>query len=196
MRKFIEQSLDESLNTIVNTCKTSDFKDTIFKATEMIISTYRSNGKVLLAGNGGSAADAQHICAEFVGRFNFDREPLPAIALTTNTSNLTSIANDYGYDDVFARQFNALAQPNDTLIVYTTSGKSSNILSLLKSAHSKIKNIVVMTGNYTHELKDYSKVIISVNSVSTAKIQEVHAIAGHLICQCVEYNIFGGNNSK
>ncbi len=190
MLEIIDKSLQESSDTFKKTCMNDTFKESLNDAAQMIISTYNSQGKVMLAGNGGSAADAQHICAELVGRLNFDRNPLPAIALTTNTSNLTCIANDYGYEDIFTRQFNALAQPNDTLVVYTTSGKSPNVLSLLESAHTKIKNIIALTGKNTDHLKDFSKVIISVNSSSTTKIQEIHAIAGHIICECVEDSLF------
>ena len=190
MLEIIDKSLQESSDTFKKTCMNDTFKESLYDAAQMIISTYNSQGKVMLAGNGGSAADAQHICAELVGRLNFDRNPLPAIALTTNTSNLTCIANDYGYEDIFTRQFNALAQPNDTLVVYTTSGKSPNVLSLLESAHTKIKNIIALTGKNTDHLKAFSKVIISVNSSSTTKIQEIHAIAGHIICECVEDSLF------
>ena len=148
-------------------------------------------GKVLLAGNGGSAADAQHIAAEFMGRLNFDRDPLPAIALTANSSNITCIANDYGYDHIFSRQANALAQKDDCLIVYSTSGKSKNILKLLAEIRPKVKHIIALTGMYTDELDKYSDVVLSVNSEKTTRIQEIHAIAGHILCECVEDTLFG-----
>ena len=125
---IINNSFNES--SIVNKDSAIDqkFIQQLKVAADLLIDTFRNNGKVLLAGNGGSAADCQHIAAEFIGRLNFDIEPLPAIALTANTSNLTCIANDYGYENIFSRQIQALANENDTLIVYTTSGKSKNII--------------------------------------------------------------------
>ena len=145
---------------------------------------------MLLAGNGGSAADCQHIAAEFMGRLNFDRKPLPAISLTANTSNLTCIANDYGYDEIFTRQMKALACKEDSLIVYSTSGKSSNIIKLVKDARKRVKTIVALTGEYTDELSEYCDSVLSVKSSKTTRIQEIHAIAGHIMCECVEETLF------
>ena len=155
-----------------------------------MINSYKKEGKVLLAGNGGSAADCQHICAELVGRLNFDRNPLPAIALTTNTSNLTCIANDYGYEDVFLRQLIGLGSKNDTLVVYSTSGKSKNIINMISVASNYVANVVALTGEYTEEVEKYSDVVISVPSSETTKIQEIHAIVGHILCECVEETLF------
>jgi D-sedoheptulose 7-phosphate isomerase len=157
----------------------------------LLINTYRNNGKVLLAGNGGSAADCQHIAAELIGRLNFDREPLPAIALTANTSNLTCIANDYGYENIFSRQIQALANENDTLIVYTTSGKSKNIIKSVIEARQRLKSIISLTGPFSDELADFSDAILSVKTAKTTRIQEIHAIAGHIMCECVEETLFG-----
>ena len=128
-----------------------------------------------------------------MGRFNFDRPSLPAIALTANSSNLTCISNDYGYKNVFSRQISAHGAPNDTLIVYTTSGKSENIIELVDTARTQVKNIIAMTGSNTDLLCKKCDVIISVDSDSTPKIQEVHAIAGHLICESVEHVLFGNS---
>ena len=187
---IIKSSLEES--ALVNT-EASINKDLIValsKASNLLIETFSNKGKILLAGNGGSAADCQHIAAEFIGRLNFDRSPLPAIALTTNTSNLTCIANDYGYEEIFTRQMHALANENDTLIVYSTSGKSKNIIKLVVEAKNKVKNIIALTGNYTEELSKHADVVISVNSSKTTRIQEIHAIAGHIMCECVEETLF------
>ena len=151
----------------------------------------KNKKKVIIVGNGGSAADAQHIAAEFMGRLNFDRDPLPAIALTANSSNITCIANDYGYEHIFSRQANALAQQDDCLIVYSTSGKSRNILQLVAEIRHKVKHIIALTGLYTDELDKYSDVVLSVNSEKTTRIQEIHAIAGHILCECVEDTLFG-----
>ncbi len=190
IKDIIKSSLDESAR--VNTEASVD-KDLIFalsKASNLLIETFLSKGKILLAGNGGSAADCQHIAAEFIGRLNFDRNPLPAIALTSNTSNLTCIANDYGYEEIFTRQMHALANENDSLIVYSTSGKSKNIIKLVAESKSKVKNIIALTGNYTEELSKYADVVISVKASKTTRIQEIHAIAGHIMCECVEETLF------
>ena len=168
----------------------SSFVNSLEKASQLLVDTFKSNGKVLLAGNGGSAADSQHIAAEFIGRLNFDRDPLPAIALTANTSNLTCIANDYGYENIFSRQAQALANKDDTLIVYSTSGKSSNILKLVKESRSRVKHIISLTGKNKDLLGKYSDVVLAVNSEKTTRIQEIHAIAGHIMCECVENSLF------
>ena len=191
LEDIINKNLAETLK--INDISVVDTKFThgLQVASELLIDTFQKKGKVLLAGNGGSAADAQHIAAEFMGRLNFDRDPLPAIALTANSSNITCIANDYGYDHVFSRQANALAQQDDCLIVYSTSGKSKNILKLVAEIRHKVKHIIALTGLYTDELDKYSDVVLSVNSEKTTRIQEIHAIAGHILCECVEDTLFG-----
>jgi D-sedoheptulose 7-phosphate isomerase len=188
---IINNSLNES--SIVNKDSAIDqkFIQQLKVAADLLINTFRNNGKVLLAGNGGSAADCQHIAAELIGRLNFDREPLPAIALTANTSNLTCIANDYGYENIFSRQIQALANENDTLIVYTTSGKSKNIIKSVIEARPRLKSIISLTGAFSDELADFSDAILSVKTVKTTRIQEIHAIVGHIMCECVEETLFG-----
>ena len=168
----------------------SSFVNSLEKASQLLVDTFKNNGKVLLAGNGGSAADSQHIAAEFIGRLNFDRDPLPAIALTANTSNLTCIANDYGYENIFSRQAQALANKDDALIVYSTSGKSPNILKLVKESRRRVKYIISLTGKNKDLLAKYSDVVLAVNSEKTTRIQEIHAIAGHIMCECVENSLF------
>ncbi len=191
LEEIINNNLTETLK--INDISVIDTKFTqgLKVASELLIDTFQKKGKVLLAGNGGSAADAQHIAAEFMGRLNYDRDPLPAIALTANSSNITCIANDYGYDHIFSRQANALAQQDDCLIVYSTSGKSRNILQLVAEIRHKVKHIIALTGLYTDELDKYSDVVLSVNSEKTTRIQEIHAIAGHILCECVEDTLFG-----
>ena len=190
LKTIIQDSLTESAKVNSESSIDVDFIKGLELASTMLIDTFQNNGKVLLAGNGGSAADSQHIAAEFIGRLNFDRDPLPAIALTANTSNLTCIANDYGYDEIFSRQAIALAQKNDSLIVYTTSGKSANILKLIKEVRPQVKSIISLTGKFKDELEKYSDVVLSVKSGKTTRIQEMHAIAGHIMCECVESTIF------
>jgi len=187
---IIKSSLEKSASINSKVCLDEDFIFQLDKASGLLIETFRNNGKILLAGNGGSAADCQHIAAEFMGRLNFDRDPLPAISLTANTSNLTCIANDYGYDEIFTRQMEALACKEDSLIVYSTSGKSSNIIKLVKNARERVKSIIALTGDYTDELSEYCDSVLSVKSSKTTRIQEIHAIAGHIICECVEETLF------
>ena len=187
---IIKSSLEKSSSVNSEVCLDKDFVFQLDKASRLLIETFQNNGKVLLAGNGGSAADCQHIAAEYMGRLNFDREPLPAISLTANTSNLTCIANDYGYDEIFTRQMKALACKEDSLIVYSTSGKSSNIIKLVKDARSRVKTIIALTGDYTDELSEYCDSVLSVKSSKTTRIQEIHAIAGHIMCECVEETLF------
>lgn len=147
-------------------------------------------GKILLAGNGGSAADAQHIAAEFVSRFAFDRLGLPAIALTTDTSILTAIGNDYGYENLFSRQIQAIGQKGDVFIGYSTSGKSPNIIKALNEARNTGLITVGLTGSNTGEMSNLSDHLLEIPSKSTPKIQEGHLIVGHLICGLVENSIF------
>ena len=189
-KDIIKSSLEESALVNAEASVDEDLILALSKASDLLIETFLTKGKILLAGNGGSAADCQHIAAEFIGRLNFDRNPLPAIALTSNTSNLTCIANDYGYDEIFTRQMHALACENDSLIVYSTSGKSKNIIKLVDEAKNKVKNIIALTGNHTEELLKYADVVISVKSSKTTRIQEIHAIAGHIMCECVEERLF------
>ena len=187
---IIKSSLEESASVNAEASIDKDLISSLSKASNLLIETFSNKGKILLEGNGGSAADCQHIAAEFIGRLNFDRSPLPAIALTTNTSNLTCIANDYGYEEIFTRQMHALANENDSLIVYSTSGKSKNIIKLVVEAKNKVKNIIALTGNYTEELSKHADVVISVKASKTTRIQEIHAIAGHIMCECVEETLF------
>ena len=190
IKDIIKSSLEESALVNSEALIDRDLISALSEASNLLIETFLKKGKILLAGNGGSAADCQHIAAEFIGRLNFDRDPLPAIALTSNTSNLTCIANDYGFEEIFTRQMHALACENDSLIVYSTSGKSKNIIKLVVEAKNKVKNIIALTGNHTEELSKYADVIISVKSSKTTRIQEIHAIAGHIMCECVEERLF------
>jgi len=153
---------------------------------DLIIDCLKKGGKVLICGNGGSAADAQHIAAEFIGRFKRDRTALAAVSLTTNTSVLTSLANDYGYDVVFSKQVEALAQKNDILIGISTSGKAKNVALALKQAKKSNIRTVALTGGDGGELAKLADVSFIVPSGITARIQEAHITVGHIICELVE----------
>ena len=153
---------------------------------DLIIDCLKKGGKVILCGNGGSAADAQHIAAEFIGRFKRDRSALAAISLTTNTSVLTSLANDYGYDVVFSKQVEALGQKNDILIGISTSGKAKNVALALKQAKKNNLKTVAFTGGDGGELAKLADVSFIVPSSVTARVQEAHITVGHIICELVE----------
>jgi D-sedoheptulose 7-phosphate isomerase len=167
------------------------FMAAILSASRKIAASLKNGGKVLFAGNGGSAADAQHIAAEFVGRFINDRAPLAAIALTTDTSALTAIGNDYGFDQVFARQVGALGQPGDVIVGISTSGKSPNILAALKVARERKLVTVGFTRGGQTPMNAVCDVVIGAPSDETALIQQLHITVGHAICHLVEREMFG-----
>ncbi len=156
---------------------------------ELCVSAYKSGRKILIAGNGGSAGDAQHIAAELVARFEFDRPGLPAIALTTDTSMITAIGNDYGYDCVFSRQLEANAVEGDVFIGISTSGNSKNILAAMASAKAKGVVSVGLCGE-GGRIKDVSDYVISIPSSCTARIQESHILVGHILCGVIEKAMF------
>lgn len=166
-----------------------DLTDKITNSVLLIIDCYRNGGKVILIGNGGSAADAQHIAAEFIGHFKLERASLPAISLTTNTSILTALANDYGYETIFSRQLESLANSKDVLIAITTSGNSQNILKAVEMAKSKNIKTIGMTGKTGGKLKNMVDILVNIPSDDTPRIQESHIIIGHIICGIVEENL-------
>ena len=188
MRETVVKELEESAN--IKKIIAQNLSDKIVNAAKMIIDAYKTGGKVLLIGNGGSAADAQHIAAELVGRFKLERKGLPAIALTTDTSILTALANDYGYDTVFSRQLETLANDKDILIAITTSGTSPNILKAVEIARSKNITVIGLTGGDGGKLQDVADITIAVPSDSTPRIQESHITIGHIICNLVEKELF------
>ena len=169
----------------------------IVRAAKAIVRCLRSGGKVLACGNGGSAADAQHFAAELLNRFEIERPPLAAIALTTDTSALTSIANDYHFEQVFSKQILALGKNEDILFAISTSGNSLNILQALEAAHAARMVTVILTGRdggRTVELMQDGDIEIRVPSESTARIQEVHITLIHCICDLVDYLLLRGKN--
>lgn len=170
--------------------------DKIAQAVNMLVDSYKAGGKMLLAGNGGSAADAQHIAAEFVARYKMERVSLPAIALTTDTSILTAIGNDYSYDYVFARQVEGLGNKGDVFIAITTSGKSLNILKAVEAAKKKSIVTIGLTGKDGGTLKDSVDLAIVVPSDVTARIQESHITIGHIISDLVERALFSNADNK
>lgn len=160
------------------------------------IAAFSQGNRVLLAGNGGSAADAQHIAAEFVGRYAFDRPGLPAIAFTTDTSMLTAIANDYGYDQIFCRQLEANGKKADVFIGISTSGNSPNVVAALRRARELDIITVGLTGQDGGVMQSLCDYCIQVPSMSTPRIQESHIMLGHIICGLVEEALFGGKDNR
>jgi len=161
----------------------------IVEITNLILECLKKDGKVMIFGNGGSASDSQHIAAELVGRFKKDRTALAAIALTTNTSILTSLANDYGYEIVFAKQIEALGQKNDIAIGLSTSGKAKNVLLGIKQAKKMGLKTVSLTGGDGGELAKLADASLVVPSAVTARIQEAHITIGHIICEIIEQTL-------
>jgi len=165
--------------------------DEIAEIAKIIVKAYKNGKKVIWFGNGGSAADAQHLACEFVSRFVLERESLPSLALNTNTSILTAVPNDYSYDCVFERQVEAFANKGDVLVGITTSGTSPNVIKALKLGQKKGAVTVAFTGECVDKLKKVSDYVFSVPSDNTARIQESHIMIGHIICFLVENSIFG-----
>ncbi len=157
---------------------------------EKIVLAFTSDRKLLICGNGGSAADAQHIAAEFVNRYMLERPPLPAIALTTDTSIITSIGNDYSFDEIFSKQLKALGMEGDILLALSTSGNSSNVISAVNVARSQGIYTVGLTGGDGGKLASLVDMALLVKSNTTARIQETHILVGHIICQLVDFILF------
>jgi len=188
MKEVIIKELEES--AAVKKAVAGQMTEKIADAAEKVIASYRAGGKVLLIGNGGSAADAQHIATELIGRLGKERKALPAIALTTDSSILTALANDYGYETVFSRQVEALANDNDILIAISTSGTSPNIIKAIETAHHIGIAVIALTGESGGIVRDKADISIEVPSANTQRIQEAHITIGHIICRIVEDEFF------
>ena len=156
----------------------------------LLTDTFKRGGKLLLCGNGGSAADAQHLAAEFTGRFYIDRPPLNAEALHVNTSYLTSVANDYSYDDVYSRMISATGRKNDVLIALSTSGNSTNVIKAVETANKMEMITIGFTGHSGGKMVNLCKYLLNIPSSDTPRIQEAHMLAGHIICELVEKKYF------
>ncbi len=191
MIESIKKSLLESADLKRKVAE--ELAESIEQAIEIICNSLKKNNKVLLMGNGGSAADAQHITAELIGRFKLERDSIPAISLTTDTSILTAIGNDYGFDQVFARQIESLGREDDVVIAISTSGNSKNVIEALKvSKKNKVLSIGLL-GSGGGAIKDLVDIPIVVPSSDTPRIQECHITMGHIICDEVEKRVFNLN---
>ena len=187
----IDARLRAHLDTIAAIEKDETLKAAVQDAVDAIVNCFRSGGRVYFCGNGGSAADAQHLAAEFSGRFYFDRPVLPADALHCNTSYLTAVSNDYGYDRIFARLISGLGQKGDILVGISTSGNSANILQAFEVCRDKGVRTIAMTGATGGRMKALADLLINIPSTDTPRIQEAHITVGHIICELVEQAMFG-----
>lgn len=186
----IQNNFRESIALKEQILRDTSLQDTIVRMTEILIRTFQNKGKVLFCGNGGSAADAQHLAAEFSGRYYFDRPPLPSEALHVNTSYLTAVANDYSYEEVYARLIRGMGQAGDVLIGLSTSGNSPNIVRALEEAQKLGMITVGFTGAGGGKMKAHCDYLLEIPSTNTPRIQECHMLVGHSICELVEAALF------
>lgn len=190
MRDYIQNYIIESVNVKTTILNSNDILRSVENASKLIIEAYKNNKKVLTAGNGGSAADAQHIAAELVSKFLIDRHALNAIALTTNSSIMTAVGNDYSHEYVFARQIQAYGTKGDIYIAISTSGNSKNIIKSIEEAKKRELKVIGLTGAKECEMDKLCDLTIKVPSEKTPIIQESHITIGHLICAIVEHELF------
>ncbi|GLQ48023.1 phosphoheptose isomerase [Dyella lipolytica] len=186
----IDEAFSKSMALLSAMSTDVQLHEQIGRALDLCVAALKRGNKLMFAGNGGSAADAQHWAGELVSRFNFDRPGLPALALTTDTSILTAIGNDYGYDYVFARQVEALGRDGDVLLAISTSGNSKNILRAIQAARTANINVIGFTGKSGGAMADSCDICFRMPSSETPKIQEGHEIVGHLLCDLIEQEIF------
>ena len=189
----IKDLIRASIETKQKFLENEELLNTVQQVVDVIVNAFRQNKRVYFCGNGGSAADAQHLAAEFSGRFYLDRKALPAEALHCNTSYLTAVGNDYSYDVIYARLIDGLGHEGDVLIGLSTSGNSTNIVKAFETAREKKMVTVAFTGMTGGLLRSLSDHLINIPSTDTPRIQESHILAGHIICQLVEEKYFGNN---
>jgi D-sedoheptulose 7-phosphate isomerase len=183
-RRIIQDSFAGLRGLLPDTLAESE--NEIMRAATTMASSLRRGRKVMFCGNGGSAADSQHFAAELIGKFYVKRRALPALALTTDTSVLSSIGNDIGFDHVFSRQVEALARKGDVLVCISTSGRSPNVIAAAKLARQAGVRVISLTGANRRQLSPISDIVVSVPSTDTPRVQEIHALVGHILCQLVE----------
>ena len=191
MLSYIQKQIKDSYSTKQAIYEDRNTLECIAEVARVCVAAYKEGRKTLLAGNGGSAADAQHIAAELVGRYGFDRPSIPSLALTTDTSNLTAIGNDYGYDRVFSRQLEGMGVKGDIFIGISTSGNSKNIINAFEVAKKKGITTVALVGRDGGEMAKVADYAIVVPSFATPRIQESHILIGHIICDIIEQELFG-----
>lgn len=188
MKTIVDRSFEESIEA-KRRCMEQN-QESLIRAATIIVDAFNNENKLMLFGNGGSAADAQHIAAEFVNRFMIERPPLPAMALTTDTSILTSVGNDYTFDDVFSKQIKALGMEGDVAWGMSTSGNSVNVVEALIVARERGLRTISMTGANTGKMAEVAQVLLRVDAENAARIQECHITMSHIICELVDYQLF------
>ena len=188
MKSIVERSFVESIEAKRRCLKNNH--ESLIRAATVIVEAFNNESKLMIFGNGGSAADAQHIAAEFVNKFMIERPPLPAMALTTDTSILTSVSNDYNFDDVFSKQIQALGIEGDVAWGISTSGEAANVLAGLKVARNRGLHTIGMTGSGGGKMAEFAQVLLGVDGENTARIQECHITMAHIICELVDYQLF------
>lgn len=192
LTKKINRRIEEHIILMNQVLKNETLIENVSDIIQVIVNCYKKNNKVVIFGCGGSAADSQHLAAEFINKFNFERKCLPAIALTTDTSVITAIGNDIDFNIIFSRQVEGIVGENDIVIGISTSGRSLSVIKGLIAARKNKATTIALTGSYDTDLKDVSDYIISVPSTSTPRIQEAHITIGHIICEGVESELFNG----
>lgn len=196
MKNYIKEQIKESYELKKNIYENDNLLKEIQNLSQLCIKIYRNGNKTILAGNGGSAADAQHIAAELVGRYGFDRDSLPSLAITTDTSNLTAIGNDYGFDKIYSRQLDGIGQSGDIFIGISTSGNSQNLINAFKIAKKKNIVSVALVGKDGGEMAKLADIVLIIPSNSTPRIQESHILIGHILCDIIEKEIFSDGVGK
>ena len=191
IQQLIDKQIEESISVKQTLARSPHVISAIRQTAQRCVDVYCKNHKILIAGNGGSAADAQHMAAELSGRFNFDRPGIPAIALTSNSSAVTAIGNDYGYHKVFSRQIQAFGQPGDLFLGISTSGNSQNVLEAIDQSKISGLQTIGLTGAAPSAMSEMCDVCIQIPSVDTARVQECHILIVHLLCAAVEETLFG-----
>ena len=191
MKKVFESALADSVSLFRKISESQDIKGVILESASEIVKAYKSGNKTRFCGNGGSAADAQHLSAELSGKFYFDRPPLDSEALHVNGSFLTAVANDYSFGVVYERMIEAQGKPGDVFVGISTSGNSTNVVSAIRKAKEIGMTTIAFTGEDGGEMANYADFLVAVPSTDTPRIQEAHILIGHIICQIVEQDIFG-----
>jgi len=195
MQKRVKELFNEARSVILELADSDEVMSALAEAARTVIECIRAGRKVLLCGNGGSASDSQHIASELVGRFRRERDGWPALALSTDTSILTSVGNDYGFAEVFRRQVEALGRKGDCLVAYSTSGNSENVIRAVDEAKARGLRVIVFTGASGGKLADLGDVVLYAPSETTARIQECHAVLGHVLCELVEAELAGAGGA-
>ena len=191
MIKLFQQRFNESADLLQLILSENRLQSTMKESVSRIVSCFREKNKVMFCGNGGSAADAQHLAAELSGRFYLERKPLPAEALHVNPSYITAVANDYSFEDIYSRYVSGAGKENDVLIGLSTSGNSQNIIRAFQAARDNGITTIGFTGKTGGKLKNHSDLLINVPSENVPRIQEMHLLIGHIICEAVEFELFG-----